>query len=144
MTKTLRSQAHGALAVLHHTSHQDKADILAAYVEALEAQSRIALDRAAMLHDWGWQLCRKRSSAALRLRHPHSFFEVDLQTNGDARLRLMRVKIPHEIAAEDTEEFKAYLQTLDRGDRRAIQVAKRCVLGAFAVLAAMAFFINRT
>ena len=55
MTETLRHQALGALAVLRHTSHQDKATILAAYVDALEAQSQIALDRAAQLQGRGWR-----------------------------------------------------------------------------------------
>jgi len=142
MTKTLRQQAHGALAVLHHTSHQDKANILTAYVETLEVQSSIAIDRATMLHDWGWHLCRNKSSSTMRLRHPRSFYEVKLRPNGDAEFRLTRVKYAHWIGAEDREAFEVYLETIDRGDRCAIQVAKWCVVGAFAVLAAMALLMN--
>ena len=103
MTKKLRQEAHGALAVLHHTSHQDKASILTAYVETLEAQSSIAIDRATMLHDWGWHLCRKQSPSTMRLRHPRYFYEVKLRPNGDAEFRLMRVKYAHWIGADERE-----------------------------------------
>ena len=39
MTDTLRHQALSALAVLHHTSHQDKADALSTYSKVVELKS---------------------------------------------------------------------------------------------------------
>ncbi len=60
MTDTLRYRALGALAVLRHTSHQDKANILSAYIAGLEAQPHVALDRAAQLLERGWRLAQRR------------------------------------------------------------------------------------
>ena len=60
MTNTLRQRALGALAVLRRTSHQDKADSLKAYIEALEFQSHVALDRMTQLMERGWSLDRQQ------------------------------------------------------------------------------------
>ncbi len=84
MTDTLRLQALGALAVLRHTSHHDKAAILSAYLAALELQSEFALRRAVRLHELGWRVQRHTSpKPVLRLRHPRSFYQVNLQANGE-------------------------------------------------------------
>ena len=54
----------------------------------------------------------------------------------------MLVKNSLWFGAEDTEAFKAYLATIDRGERRAIRLAKWWVVGAFAVLATVALLMN--
>ncbi len=118
MTDTLRHQALGALAVLRHTSHQDKAAILIAYFEALEARSHIALIRAAQLQDRGWQFERIHASIPmLRLRHPRPFYRVNLRANGDAEFRLSRLRQPHRISAQDADGFETYLDAIDRGEQ---------------------------
>ncbi len=114
MTDTLRYRALGALAVLRHTSHEDKADILSAYIAGLEAQPHVALDRAAQLLERGWRLVRNRnSSSALRFVHPRSFYKVHLQGNGDAEFWLKRVPRPHRIEAQDDKAFTEYIDAID-------------------------------
>ncbi len=114
MTDTLRYRALGALAVLRHTSHEDKADILGAYIAGLEAQPHVALDRAAQLLERGWRLVRNpNSSPVLRLIHPRSFYQVYLQGNGDAEFWLKRVPRPHRIEAQDDEAFTEYIDVID-------------------------------
>ncbi len=113
MTDTLRYRALGALAVLRHTSHEDKANILSAYIAGLEAQPHVALDRAAQLIERGWRLARNpNSSPALRLIHPRSFYQVYLQGNGDAEFWLKRVPRPHQIEAQDDNALTEYLDTI--------------------------------
>ncbi len=136
MTDTLRHQALGALAVLRHTS-QDKATILAAYVDALEAQSQIARDRAAQLQGRGWRFVRNHASTPmLRLRHSRSFYEVNLWPNGDAEFRLLRVRHRHRICAQDADGFEAYLTTIDHGEQQALRWAKWSLVGAVAIFVA--------
>ncbi len=72
MTDTLRYRALGALAVLRYTSHEDKAEILTAYIAGLEAQPHVALDRAAQLLERGWRLTRNRNSSSGSCTHARS------------------------------------------------------------------------
>jgi len=137
MTDTLRLQALGALAVLRHTSHHDKAAILSAFLAALELQSEFALRRAVRLHELGWRVQRHTSpKPVLRLRHPRSFYQVNLQANGDAEFRLLRVRNRHRIGAQDADGFEAYLKAIDRGEHRALRWAKWSLVGAVAIFVA--------
>jgi len=113
MTNTLRHQALGALAV------------------ALEAQPQIALDRAAQLQDRGWRFEQNRTSIPmLRLRHPRSFYRVNLHTNGDAEFRLSRLRQPHRISAQEADGFESYLDAIDRGEQHGPRWAKWFLVGA--------------
>ncbi len=137
MTDVLRDNALGAIAVLRHTSHADKAAALTAYVEVLEAQPNIALERAALLQDKGWLLQRKLSSrTTIWLRHPRPFYNVLLQPNGTAEFRLTRVPDPHVIGAHDADGFEDYIELLDRGEQKALRFAKWFLGNAVAILMA--------
>lgn len=113
MADTLRQQALSALAVLHHTSHRDKADVLTAYIAGLEVRSNIALDRANCLIGRGWRIAQEQSSkSTLGFVHPRSFYWVHLENNGDAEFWLKRVRQPHLIEALDGAAFAHYVEAI--------------------------------
>ena len=135
MTDTLRHRALGALAVLRHTSHHDKAAALSAYLEAVELQSEITLRRAARLHEQGWRVQRSMSSKPiLRLRHARYFYKVNLHANGDAEFQLLRVWHHHRVCAHDDDGFDAYIKAIDQGEEQALRWAKWSLVGAVAIL----------
>jgi len=73
----------------------------------------------------------------LRLRHPRSFYEVNLRPNGDAEFRLMRVRISHWVSAQDADGFETYIASIDRGEQQTLRMAKWFLLGAVAILVAV-------
>jgi len=119
MTNTLRERALGALSVLRLTSHSDKAEILSAYIEALEFQSHVALDRMTQLMDRGWCLDRDQNvPAAFCFIHPRGFCKVFIHTHGDAEFWLKRVSQPHWIGATDDEQaFTEYMKAIGTSRR---------------------------
>jgi len=141
MADALQNQATNVLAVLRHTSHEDKANILGAYIKRLEARSNIAIGRAVHLIERGWSIARReRTAAELRLVHPCAFYQVHIQGSGDAEFWLKRVRQPHRIEAQDEIAFTDYLEAIDRREQSMSSIKRLRSLPTMIFIGAVVFF----